>query len=522
MTHPKLVESMSRPDFYPHRPASVELVQTHISFVFIAGERVYKVKKAVDFGFLNFTTLEKRRHYCREELRLNRRLAPEAYLEVAAIVEDEEGELRLGTGRAVDYAVVMKRLPLGRMLKKLLAEGKVPPEAMDAVAAKVAAFHAAAETGGRIDRIGGIDTIRYNHDENFEQTAKYVGLTIARDRYDFLKDWVRRFLERERPLFEKRVAEHRIRDCHGDLHAEHICLADGIVIFDCIEFNERFRFADVAAEAAFLAMDLDYNGYPEHARAFVEAYVRHSGDVDLRRLLDFYRCYYAYVRGKVTSFRLDDPHIGAADRKAAARTAGRYFDLAFSYAARPAKKTLILVAGLMGTGKSVFARALAPLLGAEIVQTDAVRKDMLRIPATEHRYEGFGEGIYSNEVSRRTYAMALEIALEKLRTAGAVIIDGSYKSREERARAFEAARRAGTGAFLVECTCPEATVEARLRARESHGGDISDGRWEIFQAQRRDFETIDEIPAGSRIVVDTSLDAGENALAVLKRLSEPG
>jgi len=147
---------------------------------------------------------------------------------------------------------------------------------------------------------------------------------------------------------------------------------------------------------------------------------------------------------------------------------------------------------------------------------------MLRIPATEHRYEGFGEGIYSDEVSRRTYAMALEIALEKLRTAGAVIIDGSYKSREERARAFEAARRAGAGAFLVECTCPEATVEARLRARESHGGDISDGRWEIFQAQRRDFETIDEIPAGSRIVVDTSLDAGENALAVLKRLSEPG
>lgn len=522
MTHPRLVEAMSRPDFYPHRPASVELVQTHISFVFIAGDRVYKVKKAVDFGFLDFTTLEKRKHYCGEELRLNRRLAPEAYLEVAEIGEDESGELRLGTGRAVDYAVVMTKLPLERMLKRLLAEGKVPPEAMDAVAAKVAAFHAAAETGGRIDRIGGIDTIRFNHDENFEQTAKYIGVTIARDRYDFLKDWVRRFLERERALFEKRVAEHRIRDCHGDLHAEHICLADGIVIFDCIEFNERFRFADVAAEVAFLAMDLDYNGYPGHARAFVDAYVRHSGDGDLRRLLDFYRCYYAYVRGKVTSFRLDDPHIGASDREAAARTAARYFDLALSYAARPAKKTLILVAGLMGTGKSVLARALAPLLGAEIVQTDAVRKDMLRIPATEHRYEGFGEGIYSDEVSRRTYARALEIALEKLDTAGAVILDGSYRSRGERSRAFEAARRAGAGAFLVECTCPEAIVEARLRERESDGRDISDGRWEIFQAQKRDFETIDEIPRGSRLVVDTSLDPGRNALAVLRRLSEPG
>ena len=522
MTHSKLVEAMSKPAFYPHRPASVELVQTHISFVFIAGERVYKVKKAVDFGFLDFTTLEKRKHYCEEELRLNRRLAPEAYLEVAAIGEDAGGEPRLGAGRPVEYAVVMKKLPLERMLKNLLAEGKAGIEVMDAIAAKVADFHRRAETGGRIDAMGGIETIRHNHDENFEQTAAYIGRTIDRYRYDYLRDWVNRFLERERPLFEKRVADHRIRDCHGDMHAEHICLADGIVIFDCIEFNERFRFGDVAAEAAFLAMDLDYNGFPGHARAFVEAYARHSGDGDLRRLLDFYRCYYAYVRGKVTSFRLDDAHIGDADRDAAVRTASRYFDLAFSYAARPAKKTLILVAGLMGTGKSVFARALAPLVGAEIVQTDAVRKEMLRIPSSEHRYEGFGEGIYSPDVSRRTYARALEIALEKLQTARAVIVDGSYKSRQERLQAFAAARRAGAEAFLVECTCPEAIVEARLRARESEGGDISDGRWELFQAQKGGFEKIDEIPGESRFVADTSLEADKIALEALRRLSGLG
>jgi len=269
-------------------------------------------------------------------------------------------------------------------------------------------------------------------------------------------------------------------------------------------------------------MDLDYNGYPGHARAFVEAYVRHSGDGEVRRLLDFYRCYYAYVRGKVTSFRLDDPHIDRAQREDAARAASRYFDLAFAYAARPAKKTLILVAGLMGTGKSVLARALAPLVGAEIVQTDAVRKEMLRIPASEHRYEAFGEGIYAADVSRRTYARALEIALEKLETAGAVILDGSYKSREERLRAFEAARRAGAGAILVECTCPEAIVETRLRQRESGGGDVSDGRWEIFQAQKGDFERIDEIPGESHLVADTSGEAQRTAFTVLQRLSERG
>ncbi len=521
-THPRLVEAMSRADFYPVRPEKVELVQTHISFVFIAGDLVYKVKKAVDFGFLDFTTFEKRKFFCEEELRLNRRLAPETYLEVTTIGEDRGRNLRLGGGRPVEYAVVMKKLPLERMLKKLLAEGKAGIGDMDAIARKVADFHRKAETGGEIDEIGGIDTIRHNHDENFEQTVKYIGLTIPGVRYDFLRDYVNRFLERQRPLLEKRVRDHRIRDCHGDLHAEHICLADGIIIFDCIEFNKRFRYGDAAAEAAFLAMDLDYNGYPEHARAFVEAYVRHSGDEEVPRLLDFYRCYYATVRGKVISFRLDDPHIGSADRDAAARTAASYFDLAFSYAARPANKTLVLVSGLMGTGKSVFARALAPLLGAQIVQTDAVRKEMLRIPASEHRYEAFGQGIYSAETSRNTYEKALEIALDKLKKDRAVIIDASYKSRQERLRAFEAGRQSEADVFVIECTCPEDVIETRLKSRLSEGTDVSDGRWEIFQAQRGGFERIDEVPGKVHLAVDTSLDADENIVKALRTISGLG
>ncbi len=518
MTHPKLVEAMSRPEFYPHRPEQVELVQTHISFVFIAGDLVYKVKKAVDFGFLDFTSLEKRKFFCEEELRLNRRLAPETYLEVTEIGENAGGALRLGSGRPVEYAVVMRKLPLDRMLKKLLVEGKAGVGAMDAIARKVADFHREAETGGEIDAIGGIDTIRHNHDENFEQTEKYIGLTLSRARYDFLRAYVNRFLERERPLLEKRVTDHRIRDCHGDLHAEHICLADGIIIFDCIEFNKRFRYGDTAAEAAFLAMDLDFNGYPDHAGAFIEAYVRHSGDGEALRLLNFYRCYYATVRGKVISFRLDDPHIESADRDSAARTAARYFDLALSYAAQPANKTLVLVSGLTGTGKSVLARALAPLIGAQIIQTDAVRKEMLRIPASEHRYEGFGEGIYSADVSRKTYEKALELALENLETHRTVIIDASYKSRQERLRAFESGRRAGADVFVVECVCPEGIIEKRLNSRLSEGGDISDGRWEIFLAQRGDFERIDEIPERNHLIVDTSLEAEENVVVVLKKM----
>ena len=313
MTHPKLVEAMSRPDFYPHRPEKVELVQTHISFVFIAGDLVYKVKKAVDFGFLDFTTTEKRKYFCEEELRLNRRLAPETYLEVAAIGEDAGSALRLGGGRPVEYAVVMKKLPLDRMLKKLLVEGKAGVDAMDAIARKVADFHRKAETGGEIDAIGGIDTIRRNHDENFEQTAKYIGLTIPRSRYDFLRDYVNRFLERERPLLEKRVREHRSGTATETSTPSTSALPTGSSSSTASSSTSASVTATWRPRRPFSPWTWTTTATPSHARAFVEAYVRHSGDEEVLRLMEFYRCYYAYVRGKVISFRVDDPHIGGAD-----------------------------------------------------------------------------------------------------------------------------------------------------------------------------------------------------------------
>ncbi|MEA3470543.1 MAG: hypothetical protein U9R24_02380, partial [Thermodesulfobacteriota bacterium] len=194
MTHPKLVHSMSSPDFYGHNPDSVQLIQTHISFIFIAGDLVYKVKKAVDFGFLDFTTLENRKFYCDEELRLNRRLASEIYLEVVSIGEDKSGNLYLGArDNIIDYAVKMKRLPEEKMLNRLISEGKVDDSIMDRVAERVYEFHREAATGDEIDRIGGIDTIRHNHDENFEQTIQYIGTSIDRDRHQFIKSYAENF-----------------------------------------------------------------------------------------------------------------------------------------------------------------------------------------------------------------------------------------------------------------------------------------------------------------------------------------
>jgi len=507
MTHPELFAAMSRPDFYPRRPEAITVVQTHISFIFIAGDDVYKVKKAVDFGFLDFTTLDKRKYYCEEELRLNRRLAPEAYLGVETITEDAAGRLTLGgNGQIVEYAVRMRKLPQERMLGRLLAEGKLELPIMDEIAGKLADFHRRAETGGQIDEIGGLETIRRNHEENFAQTADYVGVTIPRGRYGFISAYARDFLNRQESLFRRRVAEHRIRDCHGDLHLEHICVDNGITIFDCIEFNKRFRFGDVAAEVAFLAMDLDYNSYGAWGEAFVEAYIRYAEDPDIRRLLNFYRCYYAYVRGKVVGFRIKDPVIEEAQRREARETAARYFDLAYTYAARMERPTLILTAGLMGTGKSVLARALAPRLGAEVIRTDLIRKELLAIHPAKRCPDPFGQGVYSEEISRLTYDRALEIAGAEVQRGRSAIIDASYKRRAERIRAAEEAKKLTADFVLIECVCPEETIKKRLDARQEDGTDPSDGRWEIFLAQKADFDPITELPAAAHIVIDTAHD----------------
>jgi aminoglycoside phosphotransferase family enzyme/predicted kinase len=507
MTQPNLPVLMMNSNLYPHKPASVELLQTHISYVFIAGDIVYKIKKPVNFGFLDFTDLAKRKFYCDEELRLNRRLAPSVYLDVVPISQDSENNIVIGSEeKIIDYAVRMKKLPTDRMLKTLLAGGQADENVIDAVAAKIASFHRTAETGGRIDAMGGIDVIRRNHEENFAQTLNYINITIPEYQYNFIKDYADNFLLEKKALLEKRIVDHKIRECHGDLHLEHICIADEIIIFDCIEFNERFRCGDVAAEVAFLTMDLDYNGYFEQAETFVKSYLKYSGDADLPALLNFYRCYYAYVRGKVTSFRLDQKELPANERYEIAKTAKLYFDLAYTYAARLEKPVLILTAGLMGSGKSYQARHLAARLGAGVIRTDVIRKEMLNITPTERHLEDFGEGIYSDEISRRTYERAYKLTEEEIKAGKPVILDASFKRRAERQKAFELAQRLQIAFYIIECTCRDEIVKMRLEKRSREKNNASDGRWEIYAAQKDDFDEINEVAADNYFKIDTSED----------------
>ena len=326
----EVVDALLKPETYPQNGDKIELIQTHISFVFLTKNYVYKVKKAVNFGFLDFSTLEKRRAFCNKELELNRRLCPEIYLEVVSINKSDAIKIN-GSGETVEYALKMKRLPQERIMTVLIKENKVDKKTVDQIAAIVAEFHSKAMTNPEISEFGSLKIIKTNWDENFAQTTKYINQTIPKEEFQTIETKVNDFTAKNKAIFESRIAGKHIRDCHGDLHSGNIFITDKICIFDAIEFNDRFRYSDVASDVAFLAMDLDFQHKSDLADYFIDRYLAYSKDQQIKQLLAFYKCYRAYVRGKVISFRLDDPNITAQEKKSATTEAQAYFKLAAEY-----------------------------------------------------------------------------------------------------------------------------------------------------------------------------------------------
>ena len=492
-----VVAALTDPAIYPHPVDRVELIETHISWVFLAGERVYKVKKPVDLGFLDFTTLERRRFFCEEEVRLNRRLSHDVYLGVIEL--NGTGEIRIGgTGPTADVAVMMRRLPHDRMLDELVRRDAADPALVEELGRIVARFHAAAPTGGEIDELGGLATVSANWSENFVQTTKLSPEVLPEEWHRSLQSWVQTFMAREAPRFAARVAAGRSRDCHGDLQAQHVCCTEPIQIFDCIEFNHRFRYGDVAGEIAFLAMDLDRLGRPDLALRFLNAYLDASGDYDAVPLLDFYRAYRAFVRGKVLSFQI-------AERPETAAKARDRFALAVRYAERRERPRLLITTGVIGSGKSTVARQIAARLGAIVVRTDAVRKRLAGLALSEHRRVGFGEGLYSPEMAARTYAEALSVAIDIVRAGWPVIVDGAFSSAGQRGLARDAARQAGAGFAVLWCDAPDAVLVERLRRRAHDPEEVSDAGVGLLAEHRAHYAPPDREPDTIRI--DTTAGA---------------
>lgn len=492
----------------------MELVETHISYIFMTGKHVYKVRKSVDFGFLDFSTLDKRREDCYREIDLNRRISPDVYLGVVEVRKEGESYAIGGAGEVVEYAVQMRQLPRDRAMNVLLDQGRVKPDEVERIARKIAAFHKKADRGEHITRKSGYPAVRQNVLENFSQTERYIGVSIPLPVYLDLKAFSEAFLDVRRPLLERRAAQGWMRDCHGDLHSAQIFIENGIDIIDCIEFNERFRYCDTVADIGFLAMDLDFHGRSDLSQVLIQAYQYEMDDPDLHRLLGFYKAYRAYVRGKVTSFRLDSPDLVDADRRHVEAEARRYFDLAQSYLRPLKERTLFVVMGLTGTGKTRLSESLAGVWGAAQVSSDRVRKELAGIPPTERKYVGYDAGIYTPEMTDMTYREMLERAAHLLDQGSSVILDGTYRSASRREEAFSMAKARGVPTIPIECTLPDEVVRRRLHGRAKDPGVVSDGRWEIYLRQKREFDPIDK----EHITIDTSGKAEESLFQALKKV----
>jgi uncharacterized protein len=329
---PPYIQYLLQEDSYPHASADVTLVQTHISFVLLAGEYVYKWKKPVDFGFLDFSTLEKRKYFCEQELQLNRRLCPDLYEELVTINKDGESFCLNGSGEVVEYGIRMARMPEDQMMGGVMARGELTRNHLDSIIDQLVPFYEAAAGDEEIKEFGKADSVAVNVLENFEQTENFVDKgAVTRAQFETIVNYSKEFLGHE-DRFQARIDAGKIRDCHGDMHSANICLSDPVYIFDCIEFNERFRYTDVAADVAFLAMDLDFHGETELSNYFVEQFAAKSGDPELMAMLNFYKCYRTYVRAKIALFTASDPAVDEKTTAACIEQAKKHFQLAEQYA----------------------------------------------------------------------------------------------------------------------------------------------------------------------------------------------
>ena len=512
---PPFLRDLLRPEAYPRPTNAVELRETHISWLLFTDDRVYKLKKPLRTPFLDYRDVSDRHHFCEEEVRLGRRLAPDTYRGVVAIRRGANGHTFVGDDEPVDWAVEMERLPVEAMLDRRLDEGRLPGDLVPRLAELLVRFHREAHGGPEIERYG-----RHQHLREVDRATRAgihalcegsgPGTTLPAELLALLSGRAERFLDTHRALFERRVGEHRIREGHGDLHAGNLCVQEReIIVYDAIEFSLPLRCLDLAAELGFLTMDLKFRGAGDLACELVDAVVERSQDAELPTLLPYYEAHYALVRCHVALLRAQQQEGAARDESVT--TAERYLLHAWSVGSSPA---LVFLCGLPGTGKSHLARDLAQRFCLLHVQSDVLRKEAFGVPLNERTPATEVERVYSPEATERTYA-ALSTAVEAaLRQGRSVIADANFPSRALRRPLVELAERMRVPWLCVECTADETTVRHRLEARTRDRNAVSDANLAVYESARDRFEPPSEIPAHRRLSLRSPLDPATAARAV--------
>lgn len=489
---PPLIQQMLQPEFYPHPVQSpIELVQTHVSYVLLTGEFAYKVKKPVDFGFLNYGTLERRQHFCEEELRLNQRAAAPIYIAALPISKKGESFVLGSEEQIVEYVVKMRQFPQSALLSQLFERGELTEALLQQLAVAIANFHQRAETNNYIRAFGTVESIRQSIDENYEQTEDFIGGPQTQRQFDETKAYTNHFFATRQDLFQQRMEQDEIRACHGDLHLNNICYwQEQFLLFDCIEFNEPFRFVDVMFDIAYIIMDLTVQGRRDLAAIFLNHYVEQTGDWAGLQVLPLYVSRQSYVRAKVTSFLLGEPSLAAEAKRATSDKAAKYYTLAWSYL-QPQQGRLLLMSGLSGSGKSTVARELSRQLGAVHIRSDAVRKHLAGMPLNQRG----DDALYTPEMTQQTYERLVDLGILLARQGNTVILDAKFDREATRQIAIAQAQAAALPLTIVHCEAPFAVLKQRVQQRT---GDIADANLAVLDKQH-----LDPFTPSERIFVTT-------------------
>ncbi len=511
---------MMHPSFYPHPVIAVDTRETHISKVFLTGDYVYKIKKPLNLEFLDFTTLENRRHFCLQELALNRRLSRNVYLDVVSITS-HNGEYGIdGQGEIVEYEVKMRQLPENAAMTHLLRERKLGLADMINLSGILTDFYTRTDPDTRSTGPGAWETVVENCEENFRQMAPFSGQVLDDRVFQIIRAAVRSFLHRRKSLFDERVRGGKIRDCHGDLKTGHVYFTDdGIEIIDCIEFNERFRFQDIASDLAFLAMDMDFEGWSGMAGNLISDYIRRTMDSDIFVLLDFYKCYRAAVRCKINCIRIGEGGLANTEMAHLIAETRKYLELACQYAAQFTRPMLWVVCGLPASGKSAISGELAKIFGIQAFNSDVIRKRLFGAPHEIHLSLApeASASLYSVDATALTYGRLLLLVQKEMEKGDSAILDATFSYARHRREAMRLAKDMDADIIFVECVLRDDLLKKRLLEREKTGS-VSDARIRHFEYFKNRFEPLTGIPESMHVTVDTeaSLDACVGKILVFK------